>query len=72
VPGGQPVDDIVEALLLPAPLVRNYKTMAGLVIDRLRRIPHEGEVIQLETLRIEVISNEKGTIKKLRLISKPD
>jgi putative hemolysin len=72
VPGGQPVDDIVEALLLPAPLVRNYKTMAGLVIDRLRRIPHEGEVIQLETLRIEVISIEKGTIKKLRLIPKRD
>jgi putative hemolysin len=68
VPGKQPVDDLVEALLLPAPVARNYKTMAGLVMDRLRRIPHQGEVIELPTLRIEVISIEQGAIKNLRLI----
>jgi putative hemolysin len=70
VPGEQPVDDIVEALLLPAPLARNYKTMAGLVTDRLRRIPREGEVIELPTLRIEVISIQQGAVKCLRLIPK--
>lgn len=68
VPGEQPVDDIVEALLLPAPVARHYKTMAGLVIDRLRRIPHQGEIIELPTLRIEVISIEQGAVKNLRLI----
>ncbi len=70
VPGEQPVDDIVEALLLPAPDARNYKTMAGLVIDRLRRLPLEGEVVELPTLQIEIISIEGGTVKKLRLIPK--
>jgi putative hemolysin len=70
VPGDQPVDDIVEALLLPSPVARTYKTMAGLVTARLRRLPHEGEVIELPTLRIEVISIEQGAVKKLRLIPK--
>jgi putative hemolysin len=70
VPGDQPVDDIVEAMLLPPPVARNYKTMAGLVIDRLRRLPHEGEVIEFPTLRIEVISIEQGAVKNLRLIPK--
>jgi putative hemolysin len=70
VPGDQPVDDIVEAMLLPPPVARNYKTMAGLVIDRLRRLPHEGEVIEFGTLRIEVISIEQGAVKNLRLIPK--
>jgi putative hemolysin len=72
VSGDQPVDDIIEALLLPAPVGRNYKTMAGLIINRLRRIPDEGEIIELPTLRIEVISIEQGAVKDLRLIPKQD
>ena len=70
VPDDQPVDDIVEALLLAAPVGRNYKTLAALVIDRLRRIPREGEVIELPTLRIEVVGVEQGAVKNSRLIPK--
>jgi putative hemolysin len=68
--GDQPVDDIIEAQLLPAPVARNYKTMAGLIIDRLRRIPNEGEVVEFPTLRIEVIRIEQGAVKNLRIIPK--
>ena len=72
VPGNQPVDDCVEARILPAPAARGYKTMAGLVLDSLRRIPREGEMIDLPTLRVEVVSVEHGTVKTLRLIPKGD
>jgi len=70
VPGDKPVDDVAEALPLAAPVARGYKTMAGLVIDRLRRIPQQGEAIDLPALRIEVASIERGTIRRLRLIPK--
>jgi putative hemolysin len=68
--GDQPVDDIVEAQLLPAPVARSYKTMAGLVTDRLRRIPVEGEIIDLPSIRIEVIGVRQGAVTELRLIPK--
>jgi len=70
VPGDKPVDDVAEALPLAAPIARGYKTMAGLVIDRLRRIPQEGEAIDLPAIRIEVVSIERGTIRTLRLLPK--
>jgi CBS domain containing-hemolysin-like protein len=45
--------------------------VGGLVIDRLRRIPREGETIDLPALRIEVVQVEQGAIKTLRLIPRP-
>ena len=64
----QPVDDVAEVIALTEPINRRYKTMAGLVIDHLRRIPREGEALNLPALRIEVVSVEQGTIAKLRLV----
>ncbi|TFV80288.1 hypothetical protein E4K64_00150 [Bradyrhizobium frederickii] len=42
--------------------------MAGLVIDRLRRLPREGELLDLPGMRIELVSVDQGAIRKLRLI----
>jgi putative hemolysin len=70
VSGNKPVDDVAETLPLAAPIDRGYKTMAGLVIDRLRRIPNEGETIDLPTLTIEVISVQQGVVKTLKLVPK--
>lgn len=66
--GGQPVDDIAEVLPLSVPAARNYKTVAGLVLDRLKRIPQPGEVVKLPGLRVEVVSVERGAIKSVRLV----
>jgi putative hemolysin len=71
VPGGYPVDDLVEANLLPKPVEQNYKTVSGLVLDHLRRLPVRGEVIDLPMLRIEVGAVTHGSIKTLRLVRKP-
>jgi len=70
VSGSEPVDDVAEILPLAAPVDRGYKTMAGLVIDRLRRIPCEGDTVDLPALTIEVISVRRGAVKTLKLVSK--
>jgi putative hemolysin len=71
VSGNKPVDDVAETVPLTAPPTdRVYKTMAGLVIDRLRRIPCEGETIELPAFTIEVVSVHQGVVKTLKLIPK--
>jgi putative hemolysin len=66
----EPLDDLAEVFAINEPGTRNYKTLSGFVIDRLRRIPQEGETIDLPALRIEVVHVERGAIKTLRLIPK--
>jgi putative hemolysin len=66
----KPLDDIAEVFAFDEPATRTYKTLGGLVIDRLRRIPREGETINLPALRIEVVQVEQGAIKTLRLVPK--
>ena len=61
---------IAEVFAITEPAARTYKTLGGLVIDRLRRLPREGESIDLPGLRIEVVHVEQGGIKTLRLIPK--
>ena len=70
VSGNKPVDDVAEIIPLAAPRDRGYKTMAGLVIDRLRHIPWEGEKVDLPALTIEVVSVQQGVVKMLKLIPK--
>jgi putative hemolysin len=70
VSGNKPVDDVAEAVPLGALNDRDDKTMAGLVIDRLRRIPYEGETVDLPALTVEVVNVQHGVVKTLRLIPK--
>jgi putative hemolysin len=71
VPAVKPLDDLADVFAFNEPATRTYKTVGGLVIDRLRRIPREGETIDLPALRIEVVQVEQGAIKTLRLIPRP-
>ncbi|AXC09995.1 Magnesium and cobalt efflux protein CorC [Acidisarcina polymorpha] len=68
IPGGYPIDDLVEASLLPKPKQQSYKTVAGLVIDQLHRLPAQGETVEISTLRVDVISVGRGRIHTLRLL----
>ncbi len=43
VSGRQPIDDFEDFLALNEPAARGYQTFAGLVIDRLKRLPAEGD-----------------------------
>lgn len=68
--GSQPVDDVAETRPLATPINRSYKTMSGLVIDRLWRIPYEGKTVDLPALTIEVVSVQQGVVKTLKLVPK--
>ena len=68
--GNKPVDDVAETIPIAVPSIRDYKTIAGLVIDRLRRIPREGETVELLGLRSKFVSVQQGVVKTLKLIPK--
>jgi CBS domain containing-hemolysin-like protein len=67
VSGGYPVDDLVEAMLLSKPAGQNCKTLAGLVLNHLQRLPDPGEEIKLLTLRVQALTVGRGRIETLRL-----
>jgi CBS domain containing-hemolysin-like protein len=60
--GNLPVDDVAESIPFTAPVDRGCKTMADLVIDRFRRIPCEGETVDLPTLTLEIVSVQQGVV----------
>ncbi len=50
----------------------DYETVAGLILDRLARIPHQGQIINIDLYRIQVLqATEKKIIKvKIHRINK--
>jgi Mg2+/Co2+ transporter CorB len=44
--------------------------MAGLVIDRLQRLPYEGETLNLPALTIEFVSVQQGVVRTLKIVPK--
>ncbi|MEH3122664.1 MAG: CBS domain-containing protein [Sphingomonas phyllosphaerae] len=63
----EPIHDYENLLPLSEPAGRQYQTLAGLVLDRLRRIPAPGDAVELPGLRIQVVSVDQGVIGQLRL-----
>ncbi len=60
------IDDLTE--WFPEPLPEgDYETLAGLVLDRLGRIPVPGERIDIGPVGIEVLAATERRIQKLRL-----
>ena len=45
----------------------DYETLAGLILDRLERIPLRGQVIELEPWRIQVLQATEKKILKVKL-----
>lgn len=71
VPAGWRVDEIerVTGLALPD---GEYDTVAGLVLERLERIPEIGDSVVVEAIKIEVLALEEWAITELRLSIEPD
>lgn len=61
------VDEVNEALELDLP-EGEYDTMAGLVLDRLERVPRQGERIREDGVWLEVAAAEPHRIQALRVI----
>jgi len=65
-PGSFPIHDLPDlGITLPE---GSYATVAGLVLDRLGRLPDKGETVQVDGWRLEVLAVERNAITQVRLI----
>ncbi|MET8233358.1 hemolysin family protein [Micromonospora sp. NPDC005298] len=69
VPGDFPLHDLPDlGVRLSFPLSREYTTVAGLVLARLRHLPSEpGETVRLPGLTLEVVEVADRTVRRVRL-----
>lgn len=67
-PGAQPVDDLIEELGLAIAPDRGFKTIAGLVIERTRRLPRAGDHVAFDNFAVEIVAVDGGTISTVRVI----
>ncbi|MGR3703210.1 MAG: hemolysin family protein [Paracoccaceae bacterium] len=65
VAGWMPVDEFADALGLPLEADRDYQTVAGMVLDRMGRLPQVGESLVEGGWRIEVVDLDGRRIDKL-------
>jgi putative hemolysin len=64
-PGSFPLHDLPDlGISLPE---GRYTTVAGLVLDRLGRLPDKGESVQIDGWRLDVLAVERHAITRLRL-----
>lgn len=63
--GAMPVDEMAEQLGLPLPDSRDYQTVAGFVLARLRHLPATGESVEALGWRFEVVDLDGRRIDKI-------
>ena len=68
VPGSLPADDLTEYLGLKYSSHPDYKTVAGLVLSKLKRLPCSGDKLTFDGWTIEILDADTRSIKTLRLI----
>ncbi|PKN06569.1 MAG: HlyC/CorC family transporter [Deltaproteobacteria bacterium HGW-Deltaproteobacteria-7] len=44
-----------------------YETISGLILNTIRRIPHQGEIFQIEGMNITIENADERTIKKVKI-----
>jgi putative hemolysin len=68
-PGRFPVHDLPDVgVSLPE---GPYATLAGLILNRLGRIPAEGDAVEVDRWRLEVLEMERRAIVQVRLVPLP-
>jgi putative hemolysin len=69
-PGSFPVHDLADlGITLPE---GDYATLAGLVLDRMGRIPGKGETVDVDEWRLEVLGVDHNAITQVRLVPLPN
>jgi putative hemolysin len=69
-PGSFPVHDLPDlGIDLPE---GDYATVAGLVLERLGRIPDRGETVDVDRWRLEVLEVDRNAITQVRLVPLPN
>lgn len=69
VAGWMPADEFCEKLSLPLDMAGDYETVAGLVLNQMRRLPALGDHVTAEGYRFEVVDLDDRRIDKV-LVSK--
>jgi putative hemolysin len=70
VPGSFPVHDLPDlGVSLPE---GEYATVAGLILARLGRIPAEGDTVEVDRWRLEVLAMDRNAITRVRLLNLGD
>lgn len=65
VDGGLRVDEANEELGLQLPEGEDYQTIAGLILSRLKRVPTEGETLQVDGIQLQVERMKGPRIEKV-------
>ncbi|QUS36630.1 hemolysin family protein [Falsirhodobacter algicola] len=65
VAGWMPVDEFCEMLRIPQELAGDYETVAGLVLNQLRRLPDQGDTFTRDGWRFEVVDLDDRRIDKI-------
>lgn len=69
--GGYPIDELGERLGLTLPDDRSYHTVAGFVLDRMRRLPRVGESFRESLWRFEIVDVDGRRIDKVLASRQP-
>ena len=69
--GGYPIDELADRLGIAPPKGHAYHTVAGFVLDRMRRLPQIGEFFQDGAWRFEVVDMDGTRIDKVLALPQP-
>jgi CBS domain containing-hemolysin-like protein len=61
------IAQVNETLKITLPEGEDYETIAGLILDRLKRIPREGETLRLGPVTITIIGASDRAIEEVRI-----
>jgi len=67
VDGSVPLGDLKEKYNLPVEETDDYRTLAGLILARLKRIPKGGEAIVYDGLKMTVVTIDDRRLRKVRI-----
>jgi putative hemolysin len=66
VPGDMEIDRLADEYNIQLP-EGDYQTVAGLILDRLAKIPHQGQIINIEGYRIQVLQVTDRKLLKVKI-----
>jgi CBS domain containing-hemolysin-like protein len=65
--GKTPVTRVNESLKTSLPIGEDYETIAGLILDRVKRIPEVGETVTVDTVTLTITRSTERSIEEVRV-----
>jgi len=70
--GLTPIDEVAGVIGVPVPAARDYRTVAGFVLDNLQHLPSTGEYVDTLGWRFEVVDMDSRRIDKVLVTKSPN